>query len=40
MVDVAVTVAAGVPVLATTVASGVKQDRVLLGCARLRSTRT
>jgi signal transduction histidine kinase len=31
MVDVALTVAAGVPVLATTVASGAEQDRVLLG---------
>ena len=30
-VDVALTVAVGVPVLATTVASGAKQDRVLLG---------
>src|SRR3954447_24479148 len=30
-VDVALTVAVGVPVLATTVASGVEQDRVLLG---------
>src|SRR5215210_7700353 len=31
MVDVALTVAAGVPVLSTTVASGAEQDRVLLG---------
>src|SRR6185436_11130201 len=30
-VDVALTVAVGVPVLATTVASGAAQDRVLLG---------
>lgn len=31
MVDVGLTVAVGVPVVATTVASGVKQDRLLLG---------
>ena len=31
MVDVALTVAVGVPVLATTVASGAEQDRLLLG---------
>jgi hypothetical protein len=31
MVDVALTVAAGVPVVSTTVASGAEQDRVLLG---------
>ena len=31
MVDVGLTVAAGVPVIATTVAGGIEQDRVLLG---------
>ena len=31
MVDVALTVAVGVPVVATTLASGIEQDRVLLG---------
>jgi len=33
MIDVAVTVAFGLPVLATTLASGAEQDRVLLGLA-------